>query len=57
MAVKRAKCNIRDAADLFAWGLQSESAGSKVKYLHYTQEDYDTTVAQLSERENALSVP
>jgi len=57
MAVKQAKCNIQDAADFFAWGLQSESAGSKVKYLHYTQEDYDTTVAQMSERENALSVP
>ncbi|KAL3862797.1 hypothetical protein ACJMK2_008743 [Sinanodonta woodiana] len=29
MAVRQAKCNIQDAADFYAWGLQSELAGRK----------------------------
>ena len=56
MAVRQAKCNIQDAADFYAWGLQSELAGSKVKYLLYTQEDYDETVARTAKRETPLSV-
>lgn len=57
MAVRQGKCNIQDAADFIAWGMQSESTGSKVKYLLYTQSDYDETTDQSSKRETPLSVP
>ena len=40
-AVKQGKVSIQSAADFFKWADSAMESGSKVKYMGYTQDDYD----------------
>ncbi|CAC5404494.1 unnamed protein product [Mytilus coruscus] len=56
-AVKQGKCSIQGASDFYAWGMHCEESGSKVKYIFYDQNDYDSASAELLGRPQTNSIP
>ena len=45
-AVKEEKISIQSAADFLKWADSAMESGSKVRYMRYTQDDYDISEIQ-----------
>ena len=56
-AIKHGKANIQNAADFYQYATKTTEEGSKVKYMMYTQEDYDEAKSILDTKPQIQAIP
>lgn len=54
MAIKQRKATIQDGKDFYNW--TTKESGSKVKYIYYSQQDYDEAKTILESKQKCQAV-